>query len=152
MPSNKKIKSKINQKLPLWVTWHFWLSLGQRSKFWPCQMSMLIRPPCLAVPCEKPDMRLGCYLPSGWLYCSFQTSDEVLNCYDVGILDWSYYVGDFEPVLACMFDDNLWKSYVCRTTFSNVKYQDLFATINPSKIKYVQNQKQSLNICATIFV
>ena len=27
---------------------------------------------------------------------------------------------------ACMFDDYLWKSYVYRTTFSNVKYQDVF--------------------------
>ena len=35
-----------------------------------------------------------------------------------------------------MFDDYLWKSYVYQTTFSNVKYQDLCATINPSKIKY----------------
>ena len=30
---------------------------------------------------------------------------------------------------ACMFDDYLWKSYVYRTTFSNVKYQDLFEEI-----------------------
>ena len=28
-----------------------------------------------------------------------------------------------------MFDDYLWKSYLYRTTFSNVKYQDLCATI-----------------------
>ena len=42
-----------------------------------------------------------------------------------------------------MFDDYLWKSYVYWTTFSNVKYQDLCATINPSKIKYLQNRKQS---------
>ena len=33
-----------------------------------------------------------------------------------------------------MFDDYLWKSYVHRTTFSNVRYQDLRATIHPSKI------------------
>ena len=41
-----------------------------------------------------------------------------------------------------MYD--LWKRYVYRTTFSNVEYQDLSATINPSKIKYLQNRKQSL--------
>ena len=46
-------------------------------------------------------------------------------------------------IFACMFDDYLWKSYVYRTTFSNVKYQDLCATINPSKIKYVFRFKQS---------
>ena len=40
------------------------------------------------------------------------------------------------PALACMFDDYLWKSYVYRITFSNVKYQDLCATINPSKKSY----------------
>ena len=33
-----------------------------------------------------------------------------------------------------MFDDYLWKIYVYWTTFSDVKYQDLCATINPSKI------------------
>ena len=31
-----------------------------------------------------------------------------------------------------MFDDDLWKSFVYRT-FSNVKYQDLCATINPGR-------------------
>ena len=46
---------------------------------------------------------------------------------------------------ACMFDNYLWKIYVYhRTTFSNVKDQDLCATINSSKNKYLQNQKQSL--------
>ena len=43
-----------------------------------------------------------------------------------------------------MFDDYLWNSYVYLTTFSNVKYQDLSAKINLSKIKYLQNQRQSL--------
>ena len=51
---------------------------------------------------------------------------------------------------ACIFDDYLWKSYVYRTTFSNVKYQDLCATINPSKIKYLQNRKQSLKYLSNI--
>ena len=41
---------------------------------------------------------------------------------------------------ACMFDDDLWKSYVYWTTFSNVKYHDLCATINPSNNKYLQNE------------
>ena len=45
---------------------------------------------------------------------------------------------------ACMFDDYLWKSYVYRTTFSNVKYQDLCATINLSKIKYLQNHNLAI--------
>ena len=36
-----------------------------------------------------------------------------------------------------LFDDYLWKSYVYRTTFSKIKYQDLCATINPSKINYI---------------
>ena len=49
-----------------------------------------------------------------------------------------------------MFDDYLWKSYVYLTTFSNVKYQDLCATINPSKIKYLQNRKQSLKYLCNI--
>ena len=39
-----------------------------------------------------------------------------------------------------MFDDYLLKSFVYWTTFSNVKYQDLCATINPSKIKYLQSK------------
>ena len=43
-----------------------------------------------------------------------------------------------KSVLACMFDDYWWKSYVYLTTFSNVKHQDLCATINPSKINYKQ--------------
>ena len=30
-----------------------------------------------------------------------------------------------------MFDDYLWKSYVYRTTFSNVKYQDQIKTNKP---------------------
>ena len=42
-----------------------------------------------------------------------------------------------------MFNDYSCKSYVYRTTFSNVKYQDVCATINPSKIEDLQNQKQS---------
>ena len=42
---------------------------------------------------------------------------------------------------ACMFDEYLWRSYVYRTTFSNVKYQDLCATINPLKIKDLQKLK-----------
>ena len=50
----------------------------------------------------------------------------------------------------CKFDDYLWKSYVYRTTFSNVKFQDLCATINTSKIKYLQNRKQSLKYLCNI--
>ena len=51
-----------------------------------------------------------------------------------------------------MFDDYLWKCYVYRTTFSNVKYQDLCATTNLSKIKYLQNRKRSLKyLCKAIY-
>ena len=54
-------------------------------------------------------------------------------------------------IFPCMFDDYLGKSYVYRTTFYNVKYQeDLCATINPSKIKYLQNRKQSLKYLCNI--
>ena len=39
-------------------------------------------------------------------------------------------------------DDYLWKFVEkYRTTFSNVKYQGLCATINPSKIEDLQNSK-----------
>ena len=44
----------------------------------------------------------------------------------------------------------LWKRYVYWTTFSNVIYQDLCATINLSKIKYLQNRKQSLKYLCNI--
>ena len=55
--------------------------------------------------------------------------------------NWMLFIGG---IFACLFDDNLWKSFVCQTTFSNVKYQDLCATINPSKIKYLQEPKNNL--------
>ena len=57
-----------------------------------------------------------------------------------GLMNLCYYgaQGGTSDTFTCMFDDYLWKSYVYRTTFSNVKYQDLCATINPSKIKNVR--------------
>ena len=42
------------------------------------------------------------------------------------------------------------KKLCVSATFSNVKYQDLCATINLSKIKYLQNQKQSLKYLCNI--
>ena len=44
---------------------------------------------------------------------------------------------------ACMFNDDWWKSYVYRTTFSNIKYQDLCAKKNPWR-----SNKSSSNIHA----
>ena len=41
-------------------------------------------------------------------------------------------------IFPCMFYDSLWKSCVS-DYFSNVKYQDLCATINSSKIKDLED-------------
>ena len=52
-----------------------------------------------------------------------------------------------------MFDDDLWKSYVYRTAFSNVKYQDLCAKINLLKIKDLQKLKTISNyLCNNIII
>ena len=59
----------------------------------------------------------------------------VISSLFVNNLLFSFPFKWFHARFACMFDDYLWKSFVYRTTFSNVKYQDLCATINPSKIK-----------------
>ena len=62
------------------------------------------------------------------------------GAYTFSCIHWDKTCNSF----TCMFDDNLWKSYVCRTIFSYVKYQDLCATINTSKIKYLQESKNNL--------
>ena len=51
--------------------------------------------------------------------------------------------------LACMFHDYSWKSCVS-DYFNNVEYQDLCATINPSKIKDLENKNNLWNICAAL--
>ena len=65
--------------------------------------------------------------------------ETVLSILTSQIINVSYprwNIETFKTFFACMFDDYLWKSYVYRTTFSNVKYQDFCVTTNLSKIKY----------------
>ena len=75
-----------------------------------------------------------------WLYCR---KWQFLIAYMIQKWpSWCIKLGIANFYFCIYIDDYLWKSYVFRTTFSNVKYQDLCATINPSKIKYISTSEE----------